>query len=222
MVPTEAAIRRPSIFGRLRSSALALVMANLVPLYGVLALGWKVAPILVFYWTENLVVGFFNALKMQHAQGSVNNSGMTLNDRPVTIDSRKGMIAFFIMHYGCFTLVHGLFVMIMFGAGLRNGLNQVGLALLILTISHWISYRRNFIGRGEYLRVSFTTLFWQPYARVVVMHMTILFGGALAEHLGAPLGALLVLVGLKTLIDLFAHWLEHKKFYREPHAGLPV
>lgn len=212
----------PDFFGRLHSSALALVMANLVPVYGVLALGWKVAPILVFYWTENLVVGFFNVLKMSRAQGVVTGTGMTLNGKPVTQETRKELIVFFAIHYGGFTLGHGLFVMFMFNPELRNMFAEMGLALLVLTVSHGISYMRNFIGRGEYLRVPFTRLFLQPYARVFVMHLTIIAGGALADHLGSPLGMLLILVGLKTLIDLVTHRLERKKFSEVANDRLPI
>ena len=217
-LPSSGQEQPSSILGRMRASALALVVANLVPLYGALALGWKVAPIMVFYWTENLVVGFFNALKMSRAQGPVGDSRMTLNGRPVTQGSRKALILFFAVHYGFFTLGHGVFIMAVFGPGLKNAFTELGLALLVLSASHGISFRRNFIGRGEYLRVSFARLFWQPYARVVIMHLTILVGGTLAASMGSPVGALLVLVALKTLIDLAAHWLERRKFSSAPHA----
>jgi hypothetical protein len=220
--PTRGEDRKPAFFARLRSSSLALVVANMVPLYGVLALGWKVAPIMVFYWAENLVVGFFNVLKMSRAEGAVGDAHMTLNGKPVTQDSRKALILFFAAHYGCFTLVHGVFVIVMFSPALGNAASELALALLVLSISHGYSYRRNFIGRGEYRHVSFARLFWQPYARVIIMHLTIIVGGALAASLGMPLGALLVLVGLKTAIDLVAHWLERKKFSEAPHARLQV
>lgn len=199
-------------FSRLRSSALALVVANLVPLYGVLALGWKVSPILVFYWTENLVVGFFNVLKMSRAQGVIEAPNMTLNGKPVTEASRKSLIIFFILHYGMFTLGHGVFIMALFNPNRQNLFAELGMAILVLSVSHGYSYRRNFIGRGEYLNASFARLFWQPYKRMIAMHLAIVLGGALAQSWGAPLGALLVLVALKTLIDLFSHWLEHKKY----------
>ena len=208
----------PTLFSRLHSSALALVVANLAPLYGVLALGWKVAPIMVFYWAENVVVGFFNVLKMARAQGDVSQSRTTLNGRPVTMESRRGMILFFMVHYGFFTLGHGVFVLAIFSPGTGNVFSQLTLALLVLSASHGFSYRRNFIGRGEYLRVSFVTLFWQPYARVVIMHLTILVGGAVAAGMGSPIGALLVLIGLKTAIDLGTHWLERRRFARKSHA----
>jgi len=203
---------KKSLAARLRASALALIMANLVPLFGVLALDWDVAPIMVFYWAENLVVGFFNVLKMRRAQGSAAGSGTTLNGRPVTDGDRRSMILFFIVHYGMFTLVHGLFVAIMFGARFRGVFSELGLALLFLTVSHGISYWRNFIGRGEYERVSFVGLFWRPYPRVIIMHITILLGGAWAQAKGSPIYALLVLVFLKTAIDLALHLLERRKF----------
>ena len=46
----------------------ALVLANLIPLAGVLFLGWSVWQILIIYWLENGIVGFFNVLKMRKAE----------------------------------------------------------------------------------------------------------------------------------------------------------
>jgi hypothetical protein len=197
---------------RLRASTLALLAANLMPLLGVLALHWSVAPIMIFYWSENLVVGFYNVLKMRRAQGAVAGSNTTLNGRPVRETDRRAMIFFFIAHYGIFTLVHGVFVMVLFGVRVHSAFSDLGLALLFLAASHGVSYRRNFIGRGEYRSAAFTTLFWQPYARVIVMHITILAGGAWAQAKGSPVYALAVLVALKTLIDLGLHLLERRKF----------
>jgi hypothetical protein len=214
MPSTEAVTPTPArtFRQRLRASSLALITANLMPLLGVLALNWNVTPIMVFYWSENLVVGFYNVLKMRRAQGSVASSGTTLNGRPVQQTDRRAMIVFFIVHYGMFTMCHGIFVLVMFRARFGGLLSELGLALLFLTVSHGISFRRNFIGRGEYQRVAFTTLFWQPYGRVIIMHLTILGGGAWAQAKGSPVYALVVLVTLKTLIDLGLHLLERRKF----------
>jgi hypothetical protein len=201
-----------SLLKRLRASTLALIAANLMPLLGVLVLHWNVTPIMIFYWAENLVVGFFNVLKMRRAQGSLAGTDTIMNDRPVRQTDRRALIVFFIVHYGIFTFCHGIFVLVMFGARFRGAFSELGLALLFLLVSHGISYRRNFIGRGEYQRVAFTTLFWQPYSRVIIMHLTILIGGTWAQAKDSPVYALLVLVSLKTMIDLGLHLLEHKKF----------
>jgi uncharacterized protein DUF6498 len=51
----------------------------------------------------------------------------------------------------------------------------------------------------------------EPYSRVVALHVTVLAGGALAHTIGAPLAALVLLVLLKTAIDLLAHLGEHRR-----------
>ena len=45
-------------------SIIALMTANLVPLIGVVFLGWDAASIVLLYWIENLIVGIFNVLRM--------------------------------------------------------------------------------------------------------------------------------------------------------------
>jgi hypothetical protein len=66
--PEPAAGKWLAIHKKLRASTLALLTANLMPLIGVLALNWDVTPIMIFYWAENLVIGFFNVLKLRLAQ----------------------------------------------------------------------------------------------------------------------------------------------------------
>src|SRR6266545_3594202 len=52
----------------LTPSLAALVLANAVPLLGVLFLGWTVFPLVLLYWLENVVVGGFNVAKLLMAQ----------------------------------------------------------------------------------------------------------------------------------------------------------
>jgi Family of unknown function (DUF6498) len=212
--PAAPPPKRVSLLARFRTSALAIVIANLAPVYGVFALGWNAAAIVIFYWLENLAVGFFNILKMRKAQGALRSTGMTLNGQPVTEASRRALIVFFAIHYGFFTLGHGLFVLLMFGRHLAASPRDLALAALSLAVSHGISYRKNFIAGGEYKKVSFADLFWQPYSRILVMHLTIIVGGALAQNSGSPVQALILMVALKTLVDLASHLNERRKFLR--------
>jgi hypothetical protein len=50
-----------------------------------------------------------------------------------------------------------------------------------------------------------------PYGRVVVMHVAIIFGAFLTAALGSPVGILIILVGLKTSLDVIFHMRQHKK-----------
>ena len=72
--PDRVASRRGShhrlVPRRLLGRALvALIVANAIPLFGVLFLGWNVWTILIVYWLENGIVGVFNVLKMLRAEG---------------------------------------------------------------------------------------------------------------------------------------------------------
>ena len=90
----------------------ALIVANAIPLFGVLFLGWNVWMILIVYWLENGVVGVFNVLKILRAEGAIlPSSGWTMNGRPMGAVGRRAIAGFFLMHYGIFWLVHGLFVL---------------------------------------------------------------------------------------------------------------
>ena len=44
-----------------------------------------------------------------------------------------------------------------------------------------------------------------PYRRIVIMHVTIIIGGGLSLALGTPVIALMLLILLKTAVDLRAH-----------------
>ena len=101
----------------------ALILANLVPLVGVLWFGWDVWGILIIYWLENGIYGLFNVLKMRKAEGPEDESpmaaadtrrrlnGFRVNGRSPSGTSKAALIPFFIMHYGIFWVVHGLFVL---------------------------------------------------------------------------------------------------------------
>jgi hypothetical protein len=80
---------------------------------------------------------------------------------------------------------------------------------IALLISHVVSFFLNYIGRREYLTRSIAVQMFAPYVRVVVLHLTILFGALMTFLLGQPIGALVVLILLKTALDLRLHLREH-------------
>lgn len=192
-------------------SVWTLIGSNLIPLYGVLVHGWEVFPIMLLFWSENVVIGVMNVARMVVAQGEGTPGA-----------GKAFMIPFFCVHYGIFTLVHGVFVFALFGGAFEGHDNPFGTALhtldgmnlwlpfLALVASHVVSFFTNFIGHGEYKTRSLGALMAAPYARVVILHITILGGGFLAMSLGSPAWALAILVVLKILVDLGAHLFEHR------------
>jgi len=195
-------------------SLLALGLANALPIAGVLLLGWKVFPLVLLYWLENVVVGGFNVGKLLLARPQ----------EPAYSVGKLFIIPFFIFHFGMFTLVHGVFVFALFGAKSLPRFDSLaelpaairayhlGWGVLALVVSHGLSFYWNYFENGEYRRASLPILMMQPYARLVVLHLAVLFGGWIVLTLGSPLLALLVLVALKTAADVRAHQAERHTF----------
>ena len=199
-----------------RVSVIVLILMNLVPVFGVLFMGWRVFPILFLFWTENIVIGFFNIFKMAFAPPDTTGKW----------GPKYKIIPFFCVHYGMFALVHGIIVFAIFGsvfesddlfAGISSTYHSLitptfGWAVLALAASHTISFFVNYIGKGEYRRTSLQQLMVQPYARVIILHITVLIGGFLVMVLGSPVVGLILLIALKTYIDVYSHYRQHHIF----------
>lgn len=213
-------------------SAAVLVAVNIVPLVGVAFWGWSLMLILVLYWIESGIVGLINVFKIARARGhsslGVGGSRVTARMSGIAAGMARGaIIGFFIFHYGMFWVVHGVFVFLLpLFAGVSTlepgasasgamdfgplPLEGVALSALGLAVSHGISFFVNYIGRGEYLHVSPEQQMMSVYGRVFVLHITILGGAFVVGFFGTPFAALVLLVALKTMIDLFFHLREHR------------
>jgi len=183
-------------------SLLALIGANLIPLIGIFLFDWDVRYIVLLYWFENLVVAFYNILKM----------AILRTGQPVKQVGKLFLISFFCIHYGGFCAVHGFFLIHFFNIGTGtspfDGMGGwwgplIFIKLLIsvidkiwasrppemiwavigLTISHGISFIENYILGGEYKKSSLRYLMHRPYQRIIVMHLAILVGGIFVMRL---------------------------------------
>jgi hypothetical protein len=183
-----------------------LVAANLVPLVGIVAWGWDATTIVLLYWAENLIAGFYNVLRMATSAAP--------------LGAKVFGIPFFIVHYGMFCTVHGALIVGMFG--LEKTLQAGGMdatelfravvrlpgmlwPMLALFASHGISFVENHFLRGGWQAADIGMLMMRPYARMIVLHVAIIFGGFVAVAAGAPGWLALVLVGLKTWLDVTTH-----------------
>ncbi len=191
-----------------KSSAFLLILINIIPLIGALLFSWETAEILLIYWSESAVIGFYTILKIIFAKFR--------EDKPV---SKLFLVLFLAFHFGMFMLGHLFFLLMVVipesyymplfsGDGLEAGLQEfLGTSgnwlftVLLLFISHGFSFLANYIMGGERKKSDVSSLMLMPYQRVVVMHFTIIFGAML----GAPL---LVLVAIKIIFDLRAHLSE--------------
>jgi len=184
-----------------------LVGANLVPLFGVMQLGWDLGQIMVLFWVENAVVGFYALAKLAVIQ-------------------RWGALVtgpFLLGHFGAFMAIHFMFVYYLFVRGISTKgpepeasialgslFAPLGTAILAIFISHGVSFFTNFLGRREYVGRTGQQQMAEPYRRLMVMHVTLIFGGMAIMALGQPVYALTLLVVLKIGIDLYSHLRERR------------
>lgn len=148
--------------------------------------------------------------------------------------SKLFLIPFFTFHYGFFCMIHGMFVFVMFDrdtffgpfeflrAFVQTSVDEHLLwAMAALAASHLFSFFVNYLGHGEYRRTIVPLLMIQPYGRVVVLHIAILFGGFVTMAFGSPMALLLLLIAGKTMLDLKFHLRERERNSAKQVDGLP-
>jgi hypothetical protein len=182
--------------------AVAVASAALVA-YGVLLLDWPVLTIMLLFWHENVLIGAFNVLKMLSTGAQRRMMRLALFTA-----------LFFTVHYGVFTLFHGLFVISLFGTLQDNGtltelygiwratvledpafLVALG-GLLILQLTEFIGWRTKAPPPNP------LALMGTPYVRVCILHATLAIGATLVQTLGTPVVGVLLLIVLKLGADL--------------------
>lgn len=207
--------------------AIWVVASNAIPVAGVLLWGWSAFPLLVFYWIENVVVGVFNFVKILVAGFTKSGEGQVW---------ALPLALFFAVHYGLFCLVHGMFMIgiLTIGDLVANGTEPVEHAfnlgervlgalqtdrdLLVSVVGMVLvqtgAFLAVWLGLGKFRDASPMLQVFEPYGRVVVMHLTIFVAAIPVVLLGQPQFAVLVLALMKSGLEL---GLPH--FRTLPEAG---
>lgn len=188
------------LLGFLRRPPLILILIlNLVPVAGVLWAGWSPLQLLLLYWIENVAVGVFNYLKLRAYEAHRPEPG----PQPFKVSS------FFLMHYGMFTLVHGIFAV---AVGAFYGGQQVGAtawtgdwlsfaaAAVSLAAIHGMAWMRWEAEKG-WNEGSVDAQMFAPYGRIIVLHLTVLGGAFILAATHAPIVYVALLAVLKTFIE---------------------
>lgn len=185
-------------------SAASLVASNVLTLAMALIGNWNAGSLMWVYWGQSVIIGFFNFLRMLCLK-EFSTEGVKANDKPVdpTPATRRSMAFFFLFHYGGFHLVYMVFLVGLAAKGLAN-LEAMGLCLAAFLVNHAFSFFYNLKSDRQNVRNIGTVMFF-PYARILPMHLTILFGSALPWNRAV----LLLFLSLKTAADLIMHVVEH-------------
>lgn len=207
--------------------SLLLILVNLLPIFGVLYFGWHTADIILLYWGENVIIGFFSYFKILRAQGEVGkDSAISVNGRPIAQLKNRQLAFFFVLHYGMFTLVHGIVIIFVLGHGISftsNNLFTFNFAAFLVSfaalfLSHGLSYYFNFLRHKEYLLNSPQLYFGSPYVRIIVTHVTVVLGAVLSDYIGGQF-IIVIFIILKICFDLGFHLKSHSPLPMSLSAG---
>lgn len=172
------------------------VGVNALPLGGVLAGGWSQATALSLYWWENLAAGLFVAARLwlYHRW----NPGV-----PASTNRLQQPGQFFVTTLA-FTIAHGVFLAMIFGAVLKAGPETERLRAAVLPLA---------VLQAAAFGVDLWTLSaWPParvraqadhlLGRVVLVHLSLLVGLFLQAALDCPWAFFACFAALKGLSDL--------------------
>jgi hypothetical protein len=197
-------------------TAIPVIVANCVPIVGVLAFGWDLRSIMFVYWLETAVVVFYSVLKVVTVGG------------PITLLWMPGQLAFF----GVFMSFHLMMILALGPTPggwlfppdvIRELFRRTWSAGVGPVVSHGISFVVNFLGNGEYRHTTVNEQVGAPWKRVLIMHATMLVGAWSVMLFEAPVGALVMLAVLKIVIDLHGHLRERPATSEaEPSRSTPV
>lgn len=197
----------------------SLIAMNLIPLVGVLKFGWDAGTIVFLYWLENLAIGILNIPKIIACGRAGTTKGGDENSQPEKYGSLIFLSFFFSLHYGLFCFGHFMFLQSTYDSlpelsGVWASLFSPVLfwSILALALSHLISMGLNFFGKKEYLTRTANAQMFLPYSRILLLHIVIVFSGAIAVATGQGHATLILLVALKIIFDAAAHTAEHSKF----------
>jgi hypothetical protein len=178
-------------------TSLILIGTNVLPIVGVLQGQLGLADVFVLYWLENVVVWLVTIIRLSTVHGG-----------------DRSQASFFAIHYGIFTLVHGVFagVLAVVSGGFRGGILYWIVVPLAMLASHLISLGVNWFGREEYRVASAGRVMAFPYPRMLAMHGSVIAGFLFVLDSPSERSSVIsvaILCGLKMALDLGFHVYEH-------------
>jgi hypothetical protein len=197
-----------------------LVAANALPLVGILLWGWDAFEILILYWCETAIIGFWTLVRLFALMVAPENSASTGWRRLL---APTAVSIFFILHSGIFMLVHFMFLWALFAGDWANKISgpQSFFSKLFVGAGLWVPLLALFVVRGLFTLYEMYRERNTPprrpgapqaetpntgsaiggfYRRIIIMHFAIIAGGFLAM-LGSIV-PLIALVVIKTVIDV--------------------
>ena len=179
-------------------SSAALVAANSVPVFGVLFFQWNLFHILLLYWVESGVIGWYAILRQFRGNFA----------------EALGSSFLFLMHLVFFLGLQGLFLITIYGPDEGSGsiiaslakivpsLVTLRLAILSFFISYGIAFVKEWREKQTNQKMDPFWAILPMYGRMLFLQIVIVMGGFLVARFHQPVLSLVLLIGMKTFVDI--------------------
>jgi hypothetical protein len=187
-------------------SALSLILSNLLTIGIALVQRWELSVVMWIYWAQSVIIGLANFIRILHLR-EFSTKGMHVSGKPVkaTGTVKRDTAFFFLAHYGFFHLIYFLFLM---GSAPipPHSMGPILLCVALFLGNHLFSLIVN-LQRDLARKPNIGTVMFFPYARIIPLHLTIIFGSFLVKSTAG----LIFFQALKTIADLIMHGVEHAR-----------
>ncbi|MFZ0035007.1 MAG: DUF6498-containing protein [Sedimentisphaerales bacterium] len=182
-----------------------LFSSNILTLILALFEKWPLGELLWTFWFQSVAIGVFWFLKILTLK-NFSTDGLTVNDQPVpaTIKSRNQVAFFFLVHYGFFHAGYAVFLISKYPLTVKW---PVLLTAAVFFANHLFSFIHNRKWDDRTKQNLGVVLFF-PYARIIPMHLTIIFG---MPFVSSSIIVIFFML-LKILADSIMHVVETAKF----------
>ncbi len=187
-------------------STWSLLGSNLFVIILAVVEGWNILTIMWIYWAQSVIIGVFNFIRILTLK-NFSTKGVKFSGKPVPASElvKIPIAFFFLFHYGFFHFGYASFLSSGSFAG-RSGApvdtSDILIASAIFLANHCFSFLYNRERDKEKQNIG--RVMFYPYARIVPMHLTIIFGSFFGGH------AIVLFLLLKTLADVVMHGAEHR------------
>jgi hypothetical protein len=201
---------------RFDSTAVLLVLSNIFTIVVALLEHWRLSDVIWIYWGQSVVIGFFNWRRIRCLK-RFSTEGCSSNGVPMqpTRATQREVANFFAIHYGFFHLVYLGFLWSERSDLSHRGAIAVVVCVVVFAMNHWFSFR-HYREQDSRRTPNIGAIMAFPYARIIPMHLTILFGDWFAKD---SVITLVFFLALKTVADLIMHLVEHGMQEEPPKNG---
>ena len=217
----------------------ALLGSNLLMIGWAVIGRWELATVVWCYWGQSVAIGVlwfckiltlrdFSTRGVKITVGTVSyDPGPIGRERsPETSRTKTVGAVSFAMHYGLYHAIYGMFLTHSF---IKDGRGDAhGLGTILLTACVFLAYEiYSFVHNRKWRqseRVNIGKMMLFPYARIIPMHVGIVWGAKYLETSQSaawPGSTLVFFMGLKTAVDLYMHVVERRGFGDSPQEAEP-